>query len=227
MNDLKSISLLVIVVVCAGCASPIAGLFPPSPDQAVEDVYVIRHGRHVGIILPTAPVQKSSWPEVAVVGTPYVELGWADRYYNLSDDPEWLRIGVALCLPTRSILKVVPVTEHPTNAYTGNGLVVVRVSEEGFQRVSEFVSETYARDPNGNPELLTGDSQVMIYAAQGRYYFPKTSNTWTAKALRRAGCPISPIRCATADATFSRASQFGVTLREHKTVTEQLADFEQ
>jgi hypothetical protein len=203
-----------------------AGLFPPSPGEPSESAYVIRHGRHVGMILPTAPVPRACWPEVDAVTTEYVELGWADRYYNMSHDPEWLRTCGALFLPTPSILKVIPVTSHPTNYCTGNGLVEIRVSTQAFQRVCNFVGETYAHDASGKAILLNHDPGLLIYAARGKYYLPKTSNTWTAKALRCAGCPISPLRCVTAGPTFDSVCQFGTVIRKHKTVAEQLVEAE-
>jgi hypothetical protein len=161
---------------------------------------------------------------VDAIKTDYVELGWADRYYNMSQDAEWRRIGAALFLPTASILKVIPVNTHPTNYCTGNGLVQVDLSTQGFRRMAEFISATYARDPAGRTELLDADAGLMIYAARGKYYFPQTSNAWTAKALRRAGCPIVPLRCATAGPTFAQVRRCGTVIREHKTIAQQLAE---
>ena len=220
MRPMRILSLIALAV-CAGCVNPVAGLFPPVAGQPFESVYVMRHGRHVGIILPTAPVPRDAWPEVDAIKAAYVELGWADRYYNMSHDAEWRRICAALFLPTASILKVIPISTHPTNYCTGNGLVQIDVSTQGFRLICAFVGETYARDPAGQPMLLDADTNLMIYAARGKYYFPKTSNAWTAKALRRAGCPIAPLRCATAGSTFFRARRCGVVIREDRTVAEQ------
>jgi len=180
----------------------------------------------VGLIIPTAPVPPDAWPEASKAGTEYVELGWADRYYNLSASAEWHRRCVALLLPTRSILKVIPIDSHPAEYCTGNGLVQVPLSPDGFQRICEFVGRTYARDADGRPTFLAAERGCRIYAARGRYFFPRTSNAWTARALREAGCPISPARCATAGPTFRRAAMLGTVIREDRSVGDQLREIE-
>ncbi len=206
----------------SGCVGPVAGLYPPPTDQQVTSVFVMRHGRHVGIIVPTASASRSDWREVDELGSDYAELGWADRYYNMAGAPEWFRIVRALLLPSASILKVVPVDSHPTEYCTGNGIVQVDVSTEGYQRICAFIDRTYARDKDGGVRRISVEPSCWIYAANGRYYYPKTSNVWTARALRQAGCPIRPIRCATADALFSRVERFGKVIRKHRSLSEQL-----
>ncbi len=214
-RPIGGVALLLLMSSCvSSCVALPAVLTSRSADGPRESIYVIRHGPHVGLILPTTPVPRSVWPEIHQVHADFVEVGWADRFYSLSRAPEACRVSVALLLPTASVLKVMPVDTHPTNYFTGNGLVRINVSTQGFQRICGFVADTYARDANGRASVLAVTTGCTIYAARGRYCLFKNSNGWTAQALREGGCAISPIRCVSASQTFSHAAECGMIVRE-------------
>ena len=48
-----------------------------------------------------------------------------------------------------------------------------------------------------------------FYPARERYYLWRTCNTWTARALRAAGVPITPLYAITAGNVMYQARQSG------------------
>jgi hypothetical protein len=53
-----------------------------------------------------------------------------------------------------------------------------------------------------------------FFEANGRYYFPNTSNKWTARALRETGYPISTFYTVTSGNVVKQASEHGVVIQK-------------
>ena len=75
---------------------------------------------------------------------------------------------------------------------TSNGFSI-RASQEGIQRLSQYLWDYLAADEQGAPRPIeTGPvPQSVFYAPAGTYGLGHTCNTWTAEALRVAGLPVS------------------------------------
>jgi hypothetical protein len=84
----------------------------------------------------------------------------------------------------------------------------VKLSTNDFERLCDFVQKSHALDPRGQPNCLGRN----FYQARGTYWALNTCNSWTAPALRRAGCPIAPTCCFTSGPLFFQARRFGPVL---------------
>ena len=91
----------------------------------------------------------------------------------------------------------------PAEAFADTDAVHLRVSAEGFTRLTRFVHEHYVRDAAGAPVRLQPGVQPRswFYLAQGCYHVLRNSNNWTLRALRAAGAPVVPWRALTGAAT--------------------------
>lgn len=93
--------------------------------------------------------------------------------------------------------------------FAGSDVVTLHLSKKGMEELSGFVSRYFRRDDDGNPIYHArgryGNS--AFFKARSRYYFPKTSNVWTARALRSAGVPITPVCAITSGNVMRQATK--------------------
>ena len=155
-------------------------------------IYLVNHGWHVGIAVSRADVSATVWPESADVPRRHIEVGWGDGGYYPAADPG---VGAALTAALSSessVLHVAGFDPPVAEFFAGAPVVAIALSPQGFDALSRFVHEHYARDGAGRPVVVApgryGDAR--FYRAMGRYRLFENSNTWAAKALRAAGCPI-------------------------------------
>ncbi len=189
-------AFVVIASACglAGCAAtpvkPYAGTAP-----RLQTLYVIASGWHTEI---GVPVNALSGPiaslEKGSPDTQYVVFGWGQRDYYMAANPglgDLLEAGV----PGPSVLLVIPLAESPTVYFTVEASVfAVPVSQDGLDRLSQFLWDSLQRGPQGLPHRL-GDGPYpgsSFYASTETYSLTNTCNTWTAEALHVTGLPVSP-----------------------------------
>ncbi|MBI3028018.1 MAG: DUF2459 domain-containing protein [Candidatus Rokubacteria bacterium] len=189
------------LVLAAGCAGPIRGLYPPRPGEAAVSVYVLSHGWHTGIAVRRADVPPGLWPEHGdFAGSEFVEVGWGDRdFYQAQEGTSGLALRAAVW-SRASVLHVVGFNGAVGRAFPGSDVVELGVSARGLERLSAFIEDAYARDAAGRAMPL-GPGQAPVsrfYVARETYYLWRTCNTWTARVLRAAGVPITPLYAITA-----------------------------
>jgi uncharacterized protein (TIGR02117 family) len=175
-------------------------------------VWVVGHGWHVGLAVRREDVSTAIWPESAELGAVrYVEVGWGDReFYTASAGTSGLALKAAV-LSDSSVLHVVGFDRPVAEFFAGAALVEIALSARGFDALSGFINDAYARDDRGElvrvaPALYGRGS---FYRATGRYHVLANSNTWAARALRAAGCPITPGWALTAGNVLWQAGRFG------------------
>jgi uncharacterized protein (TIGR02117 family) len=199
-----------LVMMLSGCATAIKDLSPPARLDNTYTVFVARSGWHAGIIVPRNEIASAVWPEqLELPPTEYAEVGWGSKDIYMAS-----RVTPAIALraivwPTKSVLHVACFNGPPEQVLAGADLVAVHLPETGFTQLCRYISDSYARDQFGEPvglgPGLYGESR--FYLACGKYFFPKTCNAWTARALRAAGCPIRP--AATSQGVLFQARRFG------------------
>jgi uncharacterized protein (TIGR02117 family) len=201
----------------AGCLGPVPGVFPAAKGELVETVFVVNHGWHTGIVVPTARLPASARPSrEAVAHSNYVEIGWGDDgFYRAERVTSGISLR-AMLWRNPAVLHVVAMDEPPDAAFPCSGIIRIAVSTNGFARLCSYLSAAYATDLAGaRTDLgrgIYGDSR--FYRATGHYYFPNTCNKWTARALRATGAPITPFYAVRAKNVFNQSRKFGVVVRE-------------
>jgi len=80
-----------------------------------------------------------------------------------------------------------------------------------MEKLAEFLASRIKTDENNRAVYVTdglyGDS--LFLEAYGLYYVPNTSNLWTARTLRKAGLPVTPINAITEGNLIYQARQTG------------------
>ena len=208
---LFSMSLLLVT-----CASPSLGLFPPDPEESTKTIYLVRHGWHAGIVVNRSDIPVGTWPQHnEFPEAEYLEVGWGDKDYYMTLEPGLGIMLMAGLLPTDSVLHIVGVRGPITSYFPQNEILLVKLSEEGFLRLSRYIEDSYALDGAGLSQSL-GPSlygKGRFYLSRETYHAFNTCNAWTARALRNAGAPITPAINLRVETLMNNVAKFGTVIQ--------------
>ena len=209
------VGLVVFSAAAAGCAKSIEGLYPPAPAELVKPIYVINHGWHTGIAVQRANIPEGVWPEHAdFADSEYVEVGWGNReFYTAPEGTLGLALK-AVFWPTPAVLHVVGFDGPVEQFFRQREIVEILVSDRGFNRLAVFIGNAYAKDGSGGT-MVVGRGQYAnsrFYVAREKYFLLKTCNTWTARALRSAGLPITSLYAISAGNVMDQTRTLGKVL---------------
>lgn len=161
----------------------------------------MQHEWHTAVVfersegLPYLPALDQEFPNAR-----FLEAGWGDqKFYQAEKTNSGLALR-AIFLPTDSVLHIVGMKSTPQQYYPNSQAYTIRVSRPGFQKIIEYINNSFQPDENG-PNIKLGkgnyeDSQ--FYRAKGAYHALNTCNNWTAKVIRASGFPITPLYAVTA-----------------------------
>lgn len=207
--------LLLIFFFTTGCLSPVKELYPDDESERTVSVYIVSHGWHAGIAIEASAIEEYLPPHPDMPSAKFLKFGWGDgRYYTDSEAGFWLMMRAAL-LPTRSVIHVVGIDLPVERYFSGSKVIQIKVSAEGAKKMGEFVEERFRRDEYGEIVLEADGlyTNSVFFQATGRYYLPKTSNIWTARALRQTGYPITPIYSFTSGNVVQQAKRDGIEIQ--------------
>ena len=203
--------LLAAAVLAAGCVGPVHGLYPPGEGESVASVWVVSHGWHTGIVVRKQDVPDGLWPQLRdFADFHFVEVGWGERdFYMAPAGTSGMALRAAL-LPSSSVLHVAGFGGPVERDFAASEIVEIRLSRRGLEKLAAFIGDAYAKDEAGAVIRLGPGQypQSRFYLARETYHVLKTCNTWTAKALRSAGCPITPFYALTAGNVMYQATAF-------------------
>ncbi len=215
---LRPVYLFVVLMSSAlfGCTSVQDVQFPPAPDEPSKAIYLVSHGSHAGIVVKRADIPPGIWPQHNdFPEAEFLEVGWGDKDYYMTPDPH---LGITLkagFLPTASVLHVVGFRGPVTRYFPRSEVIRIDLSGAGFERLCRYLEQSYARNADGlsrplGPSLY-GDG--LFYLSRETYHAFNTCNVWVARALRDAGCPITPAGTLTVDTLMDRAAGFGSVIQ--------------
>lgn len=212
MNRNGSLLILIIILFSlSACAAPPKGLFPPEAGDPTKPVYVVSNGWHASFVVDKQDIPVEVWPESRdFPDARYLEVGWGDKdYYMAPGFNLWYAVK-ALFWPTASVLHIVGFSDPIEDFFPESEIIRIDLSLPGFERLSAYVHDRYTHDATGSPipvgPGLYGKS--VFYLSEGKYHLFKTSNVWTAKALRSAGIPVRPLFSITAGGAAREARRF-------------------
>lgn len=215
--------VVIISVLLFACASPPKGLFPPGPNEPSKTIYLVSHGWHAGIVVKRMDIPPGTWPQHNdFPEAEYLEVGWGDKDYYMTPSPH---LGITLkagLLPSASVLHIVGFSGSVMRYFPHSEVIRIDLSEAGFERLCSYLENSYARDEAGLSQPL-GPSlygKGQFYLSQETYHAFNTCNVWTARALRDAGCPITPAANVTVDSLMAHAATFGTVIQTRPSVPE-------
>jgi len=200
-------ALMAAALVTARPGDP--NVYPPAPGAGAVEIFVVNHGYHTGIVLPrTSAVEiaaRHNLTAVAAVATrfaafSFLEIGWGDEgFYRAAPTISAVTVPMALRalfrLGNPSVLHVVGLNESPAVVFGNSELVPIRLSTDGFARMTAMLDASFARSEQGEPlDLgpgLYGPS--LFFRAVGAFHIFNVCNHWVARLLDAAGVPTSPL----------------------------------
>ena len=212
MASLKSLfRFFVIVFLTCACSNPATEIRFHGDGKNVRTVFIVHDAWHAAIVIKKTDIPALVLPELRdFPSAEYLEFSWGDRDYFPAPDG-----GLGLALKAAfwssgSILHVVGFKDAVQNAYPSAEIIEIPLSEEGFQRLVKFISDTFSRPhPPAPAEARPGlFSNGRFYAAEGKFSLLRTCNTWVAEALSAAGLPIRPSYVITAGNLSDRLRPF-------------------
>lgn len=212
---MKFYILIILGIFSIGCLSPVKELYPEDEELRPIDVYLVSHGWHVGIAIEASVIEDKLPNHEQMPTARYLKFGWGDnRYYTDSDAGFGLLLRAAL-LPTRSVIHVVGIDMPIDRYFSSSDVIRVKISEAGASSFAEFVADRFRLNEDGEVVYASDGlyTNSAFFNATGFYYLPKTSNTWTARALRQTGYPITPAYGITSGNVIHQARQHGEVIQ--------------
>ena len=208
--------ILFTIILCSACAGSMRELYPPRAHEPVKSIYLVTHGWHTGIVLQLDDIPYDVWPEAHdFTDTKYVEVGWGDEdFYQAPEVTLWNKIKAVLW-PTSGVLHIVGFNDPVHRAFPHSEIIELELSQSGFEQLCHYIHESYEKDTIGDVVPLGaglyGDGQ--FYLSKEKYHLFKTCNVWTAKAIRSAGFPITPLFTLTTESLMSKVREQGNLLQ--------------
>jgi hypothetical protein len=205
MRIVLATTALAAAVVLTGCSTTGQNRFEPGVQR--KTVYVVHHGGlHTGLTVKRSDIPQGHWPASADFRhSRYIEVGWGDddgyrkpltsgiAMKALLGDPQTVLCAEGFIEPVR--------LKYRDPKFT---VLAVDLSVAGIMQLCDHIQQTYAVDRNGQPVRLGRG----WYRARGTYSAFNTCNTWIARGLRKAGCPIDHTLCLTAGQLLGRVRPF-------------------
>lgn len=202
---------IVILIITAGCLGPVKELYPEEITERPVPVYIISHGWHAGIAIESEYVREYLPQHEEMPEARYLKFGWGDGRYYPDPDPGFRTLLSAALLPTRSVIQVVGVDIPLDRYFSASTIVKIKITEEGAKELALFVNDRFRKTDEGDIQKAADGIYLnsAFFEATGRYYLPKTSNVWTARALRKTGYPITPLYSFTSGNVVRQARKDG------------------
>lgn len=162
-------------------------------NEKVFEVFVIQSRWHTGLILKTADIDTSDWPEIAQYRNyTYVDIGWGDEKFYQATEISVFLAAKAVLWPTPSILEIYAFNSPPENFYGPKARILrIPVTKQQKSALSRFVADSYLRNIAGQVQLSPlYETNTRFFLATRKYHLFRTCNTWMALAFKDAGFPV-------------------------------------
>lgn len=190
------IAFLSIYVVSVFLISKISVNSDVSQKGKAVEIFILSNGVHTDIVVPVVNEIKDWTKEIQFQQTKskdsladFLAFGWGDKGFYL-ETPEWsdLKASVALKAATGLSSSAMHTTFYKSLNENEN-CKKINISNEEYQKLVSFISDSFKRDSNQNVEWISGHSygkNDAFYEAKGSYNLFYTCNTWANNALKSA-----------------------------------------
>lgn len=213
---MKKLWLLPCVLLFIACNKPNRALYPDDASLRTVPVFVVSHGWHTGIAVEADYIRDRMSGNAHIPGGNYLMFEWGDGKYFPHDDPGFGLLLRAALLPTSSVIQVTGMYSRPDFSFPNSTVIQINFTPEGVQQLSEFISEQFRKGPECN--LIYSEEGLYpnssFFEGERLYFLPRTSNSWTAKALQKTGYPIQPRVAFTAENVIKQAKKDGNVLQQ-------------
>ena len=174
---------------------PVNRDFKQTPDGIT--IYVKSNGVHTDIVLPTRNemmdwTTKINPADFRKSELNYIAFGWGDKGFYLNT-PTWAELKFSTAFKALFWLSTsaMHVTYYGNAPSAGEHVRKLKISEEQYLKLCQYINSTFRQDVNQKYELIHGYHYEGVndnfYEAKGIYNLFETCNGWTNKCLKTAG----------------------------------------
>ena len=209
-SAIRHAASLIATLFCA-CAVPPNDVTVPGSCEPQREFNIVSHGWHTGVVIRARDLEERL-PELAPTfsAASLVELGWGDAAFYRAPEPTVSLALRAVLYPTAAVLHVVAIPSSELRGhFPGSTVVTLTVPESGYERLLDYLVETFARTSDGGlvarePGLY---GRSRFYRAEGWFHAFNTCNTWVARAVASTGYPLRNTAVVTADGVLNELRQ--------------------
>ncbi len=168
------------------------------PMNGTHAIHVFSYGWHSGIVLDYASIPAQYKAYFALWRKHrWIEISWGDDLFFRNQNPwlDWPLAIRAIAWPTKSVLHVVGFDISLRHRYMLSALQTFYISDKNYVSLIRFIVSFFQTDGTHPFAVIArglyGDSYFL--KSKGIYIFPWTCNVWTARALKKAGFPLTPV----------------------------------
>ncbi len=157
-------------------------------------IAVTNLGWHTGIVVRTEDVLNAEPQLSSDLRHEYVEIGWGDKKFYQSSGYSWWRGFTALFFSQGAVLHLAGFSQNPSAFFETSEVIELQISKAGHRALIEHVLSMLRRSTSGKTVCL-GKSlygEGCFYDSTGDFSISNSCNSWTAEALKIAGCGIDP-----------------------------------
>ncbi|KDN55767.1 TIGR02117 family protein [Flavobacterium seoulense] len=191
------LGLLLVYVIIAYLLSLITIEKEANTKPEVE-IFILTNGVHTDIVMPVKGEQIDWSQQIQFKNTQaadstyhYIAMGWGDKGFYL-ETPEWSDLKASVAFKAASGLSTTAI--HATyykKMKLVNNCRSMFISKEQYQRLINYISDSFHKDANGNFIPIKTDANYgttdAFYEANGSYSIFKTCNSWANSALKACG----------------------------------------
>lgn len=139
----------------------------------------------------------------------YIEIGFGDKRYYMSENPGFSTGVPAILLPTKSVMHVVKISQPLKQTFPYSRVFNIPVSQNQLRLLLQYIRNSFLIQNNevspiGNSLYLEGN----FYNGKLKFHLFNTCHTWVAKALKHAGLKINPSLVITDNALIDKIAKW-------------------
>lgn len=166
-------------------------------ELAQEDVeiFILTNGVHTDIVVPTITKHFNWFNDIHHLSDTarfrYLAIGWGDKGFYLNT-PTWGDLTLSTAFNAAFGLSTTAMhTTFYENLEESESCKRIMISQEQYQRLIQFISQSFQRDNEGKVIYIETDANYgktdAFYEAIGTYSFVNTCNSWANLALKKGG----------------------------------------
>ena len=185
-------------------------LYAPQAYGDNTNIYVVIHDFHSGIVIKKSDISLNYLSNVmSFDNAKYIEIGFGDKRYYMSENPGFSTGVPAILLPTKSVMHVVKISQPLKQTFPYSRVFNIPVSQNQLRLLLQYIRNSFLIQNNevspiGNSLYLEGN----FYNGKLKFHLFNTCHTWVAKALKHAGLNINPSLVNTDNALIDQIAKW-------------------
>jgi uncharacterized protein (TIGR02117 family) len=200
---LLGIALVFLLSGCLTLSPEVEKLVVEKPaEKPTHIIYFAYHHWHTSVVVEVASFAQQNLALVEhfhLANQKFVRVGWGDGDYFTGKSKTISTAAKALIASRYSAIQMLTYSELELRSIPSDRIVPLAVDEKGLRQLMQYLDDSVVKNVQGDalglPSTMT-DTGIFLQA-KGHYGVFNNCNTWSGRALRVAGLPVSSRLTAT------------------------------